>query len=214
MQVINLGHQNSIANQFVAELRHVHVQQDRWRFRTNLERLGCIMAYEISKTLPYQQQTIQTPLAFANTNLLQVQPVLVTVLRASLPYYQGFQNFFDAAPAGFIGAYRKEGAEIKINLEYLATPDLTDQTVILIDPMLATGKSIMRAMHELERHGKPNHIHVAALIAAPEGIEYVQENLKHTATIWTFAIDEKLDHRSYIVPGLGDAGDLSFGEKI
>lgn len=214
MQVINLSQQNTIANQFVADLRNVTVQTDRLRFRTNLERLGAIMAYEISKTLAYQPQTVQTPLAIAHTNLLQAQPILITILRAGLPYFQGFHNFFDAAPAGFIGAYRKEGADIKINLEYLATPDLTDQTLILIDPMLATGKSIIRAMQELERHGKPAHIHVAALIATPEGVKYVQENMKHPATIWTFAIDEKLDHRSYIVPGLGDAGDLSFGEKI
>jgi len=214
MQVINLGQQNSIASQFVAGLRDVQVQNDRLRFRANLERLGAIMAYEISKTLAYQSQLVQTPLATLHANLLHTQPVLITILRAGLPYYQGFQNFFDTAPAGFIGAYRKEGAEIKINLEYLATPDLTDQTVILIDPMLATGKSIIRAVHELQRHGKPKQIHVAALIAAPEGIRFVQENLKHLATIWTFAIDEKLDHRSYIVPGLGDAGDLSFGEKL
>ncbi|KXK23473.1 MAG: uracil phosphoribosyltransferase [Bacteroidetes bacterium OLB12] len=214
MQIINLGEQHSIANQFVAELRDVHIQTDRLRFRTNLKRLGEIMAYEISRTLAYQQQTIQTPLALARANRLQKQPVLITVLRAGLPYYQGFQNYFDAAPAGFIGAYRKEGAEIKINLEYLATPDLTNQTLILIDPMLATGNSIIRSVNELERHGKPAHIHVAVLIAAPEGIRFVQDNLNYPATIWTFAIDEKLDPRSYIVPGLGDAGDLSFGEKL
>ncbi|GIL22440.1 MAG: uracil phosphoribosyltransferase [Bacteroidota bacterium] len=214
MQIINLGEQHSIANQFVAELRDVHIQTDRLRFRTNLQRLGEIMAYEISRTLAYQQQTIQTPLALARANRLQKQPVLITVLRAGLPYYQGFQNYFDAAPAGFIGAYRKEGAEIKINLEYLATPDLTNQTLILIDPMLATGNSIIRSVNELERHGKPAHIHVAVLIAAPEGIRFVQDNLNYPATIWTFAIDEKLDPRSYIVPGLGDAGDLSFGEKL
>lgn len=214
MQVINLGEKNSIANQFVAELRNIQVQTDRLRFRANLEKLGSIMAYEISKTLVYQSQGIQTPLGNIQNNLIQTQPVLITVLRAGLPYYQGFQNFFDGAPAGFIGAYRKEGAEIKINLEYLATPDLIGKTVILIDPMLATGKSIIRAVQELERHGKPAHIHVAALIAAPEGIKYVQDSLKHRATVWTFAIDEKLDHRFYIVPGLGDAGDLSFGEKI
>lgn len=214
MQVINLGEQNSVANQFVAGLRDVHVQTDRLRFRTNLERLGSVMAYEISKTLQYHSQPVQTPLATIQSNVLRAQPILVTVLRAGLPYFQGFQNFFDAAPAGFIGAYRKEGAEIKINLEYLATPDLTGQTVLLIDPMLATGKSIIRAVQELERHGKPAHIHVAALIAAPEGIKFVQDNLKQAATIWTFAIDERLDHRFYIVPGLGDAGDLSFGEKL
>jgi uracil phosphoribosyltransferase len=214
MQVINLGHQNSIANQFVAGLREVNIQTDRLRFRTNLERLGAIMAYEISKTLGYQSQQVQTPLAIMHTNVLQAQPILITVLRAGLPYLQGFQNFFDSAPAGFIGAYRKEGAEIKINLDYLATPELAGQTVILIDPMLATGKSIVRSVQELEQHGKPQHIHIAALIAAPEGIKFVQDNLKQAATIWTFAIDERLDHRFYIVPGLGDAGDLSFGEKL
>lgn len=214
MQVINLGEQNSIANQFVTELRNVQVQTDRQKFRTNLEKLGAVMAYEISKQMSYQAHSIQTPLGITQANLIKNQPVLITVLRAGLPYFQGFQYFFDQAPSGFIGAYRKEGTEINIHLDYLAAPELAGSTVILIDPMLATGKSIVRAVQELERHGKPIHIHVAVLIAAPEGIRYLQDNLKSPATIWTFAIDEKLDHRFYIVPGLGDAGDLSFGEKI
>ncbi|MBX2900534.1 MAG: uracil phosphoribosyltransferase [Cyclobacteriaceae bacterium] len=214
MQVNNLGTGNSVANQFLAGLRDVKMQADRQRFRSNLERLGSIMAYEVSKVLPYAPHALQTPLASTQVNLLTAQPVLISVLRAGLPYYQGFQNFFDAAPAGFIGAYRKEGAHVEINLEYLATPDLTGHTVVLIDPMLATGKSIIRSVRELNRHGKPAHIHIAVLVASPEGIAYLKQHLEQPATLWTFAIDIKLNDRFYIVPGLGDAGDLSFGEKI
>jgi len=215
MNLINLGDQNSIANQFLAEVRDKSIQPDRMRFRKNLERLGEIMAYEISKRLKYQTQSIETPLTRTTVNKLENLPVLITVLRAGLPYFQGFQSFFDNADAGFIGAYRKEGGEeIKIQLEYMATPDLKNKEVILIDPMLATGKSFIRSVHELLSYGTPHHLHIASLIASPEGIQYIRENLTIPFTIWTFAVDEKLDTRFYIVPGLGDAGDLSYGEKL
>lgn len=215
MNLINLGSNNSIANQFLAQVRDQEIQADRMRFRTNMERLGEIMAYEISKKLKYVPRSFETPLKATRINQLKSQPVLITVLRAGLPYFQGFLNYFDDADAGFIGAYRKENAdEIKINLDYLAAPGLDDREVILVDPMLATGKSFIRSVNELLTHGVPEHIHIASLIASPEGIEYIKENLKLPFTIWTFSVDEKLDTRFYIVPGLGDAGDLSFGEKL
>jgi uracil phosphoribosyltransferase len=215
MNLINLGSNNSIANQFLAQVRDKEIQADRMRFRTNMERLGEIMAYEISKKLKYGPRSFETPLKGTMINQLKSQPVLITVLRAGLPYFQGFLNYFDDADAGFIGAYRKENAEeIKINLDYLAAPGLDGREVILVDPMLATGKSFIRSVNELLTHGVPEHIHIASLIASPEGIEYIKENLKLSFTIWTFSVDEKLDTRFYIVPGLGDAGDLSFGEKL
>jgi len=215
MNLINLGDQNSIANQFLAEVRDKSIQTDRMRFRKNLERLGEIMAYEISKKLDYQNQSIETPLTHTTVNKINNLPILITVLRAGLPYFQGFQNFFDQANAGFIGAYRKEGGDqIKVHLEYLAAPDLKDKDVILIDPMLATGKSFVRSVNELLSHGNPRHLHIASLIASPEGVHYIRENLTIPFTIWTFSVDEKLDSRFYIVPGLGDAGDLSYGDKL
>ena len=212
--IYNLGSNNSIANHFLYELRDVSMQNDRMRFRTNMERLGSIMAYEISRKSKYQPRTCRTPLGTVSIPLAE-NPVLISVLRAGLPFFQGFVKFYDHSPCGFIGAYRKEGEdEIAIKLDYLATPSLQDIELILIDPMLATGKSFVECIETLARNGTPRHIHVAALVAAPEGIDYIQSRVKIPLTIWTFAIDEKLDHRYYIVPGLGDAGDLSFGEKL
>jgi uracil phosphoribosyltransferase len=212
--LFNIGKENSIANQFLIELRDKEIQLDRPRFRRNLERLGEIMAYEISRTLRYSKREVQTSLGRLNSNALQ-PPVLITILRAGLPYYTGFQNYFDYSDSGFIGAYRKEGKEeIKINLDYMASPSLEGRIVIVIDPMLATGKSLIRSVNELYKNGLPDHIHVASLIAAPEGIEFVKKELKNNYSIWTFAIDERLNEQFYIVPGLGDAGDLSFGDKM
>lgn len=215
MSLIILGDQHSIASQFLNEIRDKQLQQDRMRFRKNMERMGEIMAYEISKKLDYAECTVNTPLASLNSKKLKTQPVIITVLRAGLVYFQGFLNYFDQADSGFIGAYRKEGEdEIKINLEYLAAPGLEGREVILVDPMLATGKSFVRSVNALLTHGTPSHLHIASLIASPEGVKYVPENLKIPHTLWTFAVDEKLDNRFYIVPGLGDAGDLSFGDKL
>ncbi len=211
----NLTDQNSIAHQFLLELRDKNIQQDRMRFRKNMERLGEIMAYEISKKLEYRKESIETPMGKFNTVVLKTQPVLITILRAGLVYFQGFINFFDKSDCGFVGAYRKEGKEeIKINLEYLAAPSLEGKEVILIDPMLATGHSIIRTIHALLKHGTPSHIHLAVMVSAPEGIKYIEENVKIPFTLWTCAIDEKLNHQFYIIPGLGDAGDLSFGDKL
>ncbi|WP_347157816.1 uracil phosphoribosyltransferase [Pontibacter chitinilyticus] len=205
----------SLANHFIAELRDVTVQGDSMRFRRNLERLGELLAYEISKTLPYTQQTITSPLAETNTMLLTEQPVLATILRAGLPLYQGMLHYFDKAYSTFVGAYRveEENTQLQINMEYLASTNLHDKILILADPMLATGRSLVKAYEGMLRHGKPKQVHFAAAIASPEGIALVQREVPE-AMIWLGALDECLNERSYIVPGLGDAGDLAFGPKV
>jgi uracil phosphoribosyltransferase len=210
-----LTKQHSIANQFIAELRSIHIQKDRMRFRKNLERLGEILAYEISKTMEYKSVEIETPLALSSNEVLKQEPVIVAVLRASLPFYQGFLNFFDKAESGFIGAFREENENtISINLGYHASPDVTGKEVILADPMLATGKSIIKSIDTLLTHGTPKIIHIAAAFAAPEGLDHIASNLKIPHKLWLGAVDERLNSQSYIVPGLGDAGDLAFGLKL
>lgn len=210
-----LGKENSVANQYLRQLRDVTTQHDRSLFRNNLTRLGELMAYEISKTLTYQTQAIQTPLGKTSIELLHQDPVLVTVLRAGLPYFLGFQNIFPMADNGFIGAYRKEeDSDLEINLDYQAAPDITNRMIILIDPMLATGKSFVKSIESLKKNGTPLYIHIAALVAAPEGVMCIEEHVKMPHTIWTWALDEKLNDQNYIVPGLGDAGDLCYGTKL
>ncbi|SDA72375.1 uracil phosphoribosyltransferase [Algoriphagus alkaliphilus] len=206
---------NSIGNQFIAELRDITIQRDRLRFRKNLERIGEILAYEISKSFPYQEKEIQTPLANTKIKTPSIDPVIFAVLRASIPFYQGFLNFFDRAESGFIGAFREEGSnEVAINLGYHASPNLEGKTVILADPMLATGKSFVRSIETILTHGTPEIIHIVAIIASPEGVKYIKENVKVPYKLWLGALDLSLNEKFYIVPGLGDAGDLAFGEKI
>ena len=210
-----LEENNSIGNQFIAELRDVSIQGDRLRFRKNLERLGEIFAYEISKSFPYQTKLIQTPLAKSETKIPSLNPVIFAVLRASLPFYQGFLNFFDQAESGFIGAFREEaGGDIHINLGYHASPNLDGKTLILADPMLATGKSLIQSVESILTHGKPDIIHIAAIIASPEGIKFLKDQMKIPYKLWIGALDQSLNNQCYIVPGLGDAGDLAFGEKL
>lgn len=208
-----LSEQQSIANQFLYELRDKHVQTDRMRFRRNMERLGEILAYEISKHLSYHPSTIQTPLGETSLALLTEQPVLITILRAGIPFHHGFLNFFDHADSGFIGAFRNEGEAITVTVDYASLPPLDDRSVMLIDPMLATGRSLVDAHKLLLRKGTPRHVYIVSLVAAPEGIELVRKSLSASYSLWTCAIDEKLNSSYYIVPGLGDAGDLSFGRK-
>ncbi|MCC9168352.1 uracil phosphoribosyltransferase [Pontibacter harenae] len=205
----------SLANHFVAELREVTVQGDSLRFRRNLERLGELLAYEISKTLPYTTATIKSPLAESQTMLLEEQPVLATILRAGLPLYQGMLSYFDKAYSTFVGAYRVEEAhsELQINMEYLASTNLHDKILILADPMLATGRSLVKSYQGMLRHGKPKQVHIAAAIASPEGVAHVQQEIPE-AHVWLGALDERLNENFYIVPGLGDAGDLAFGPKV
>lgn len=210
-----LSDQPSIANQFLAELRDVHIQQDRLRFRKNLERLGELLAYEVSKTLSYQSRQVQTPLESTQVELPSDQVVLVAVLRAALPFYQGFLNIFDQAESGFIGAFRQEdGEKIAVNLGYHASPNLDDKVLVLVDPMLATGTSCVTALQTLLQHGTPKAIHIVAVFAAPEGVKHLTSHLNVSYRLWLGALDEKLNSNSYIVPGLGDAGDLAFGEKL
>lgn len=213
--VFNLSDNNSIVKQYLSEVRDKAVQRDPSRFRRNMERMGFILAYEISKTLSYTKRVVETPLARTEIETPESLPVLITVLRAGLPFFNGFLDVFDQSPCGFIGAYRKEGGDaVTIKLDYLATPSLEDRDVLLIDPMLATGLSFMQSVQSLLAHGRPRKVYVAALVAAPDGINYIQKNMPVPFDIWTAAIDERLNDKFYIVPGLGDAGDLSFGEKL
>lgn len=209
-----LAEQRSIANQFLVELRDAAVQRDRMRFRRNLERVGEVLAMEISRTLEYEPVTVRTPLGETAIDRLKEYPVLITILRAGIPLHQGFQNIFDHSDSGFIGAYRNEGGQsITVNVDYVAIPPIDGRVVILIDPMLATGKSIVDAQTVLFKRGTPSHLHIASVVSAPEGLRHLKSELKIPYSLWTGAVDEKLNSSFYIVPGLGDAGDLSFGIK-
>ena len=214
-----LNEQTSIANHYLAEIREVAQQQDRMRFRTNLERLGEIMAYEISKKMPYVSSEVQTPLAKSSIELMGQQPLVVSILRAGLPFFQGFCRIFDKADAGFIGAYRAphtSAQDLSVDMDYLSLPEVEGRPLILVDPMLASGKSMVKSLEAILKRGKPAHAFLVSVIAAPEGVDYVQKKMgtEHPFSLWTCALDEKLDERAYIVPGLGDAGDLAYGPKI
>ncbi len=211
--VIVLNKQASIANQFLYEMRHKDIQKDRAKFRHNLKKLGQVMAYEVSKSLQYKKTNVSTPLSTTEVDLINESPVLVTILRASMPFFEGFIDYFDQADAAFVGAYREEGKDISIKFDYLASPNLTGRPLIIIDPMLATGKSLVTVFNKLLEKGLPSSIHFVSVVAAPEGIEYIANRLNKKYTVWTAALDEKLDSLSYIVPGLGDAGDLCYGQK-
>ncbi len=211
-----LGKQNSILNQFIAELRDVNVQNDFMRFRRNLERCGEIFAYELSKVLSYQTVQVQTPLGTADVSVPTDNIVLATILRAGLPLHQGMLNYFDKAQNAFISAYRKydKDGTFRIQFEYISCPSIEGKTLVLIDPMLATGASMLLAYKALLEHGKPLHTHIVAVIGSKEGVNYMKRNLSPSeATIWVGAIDDELTVKSYIVPGLGDAGDLAYGKK-
>lgn len=212
----HLGQENSIFNTFISELRNVDVQKDSMRFRRNLERIGEIFAYEISKELEIEVREIVTPLGIANMNLVKDIPVLATILRAGLPFHQGFLNYFDKADNAFISAFRKHYRDgtFEIQVDYISTPVLDDRILILADPMLATGKSMYLAYQELLANGTPKHTHIVSSIASIQGVEYLQSKLSPVnCTIWVGAVDEELTAQSYIVPGLGDAGDLAYGYK-
>ena len=204
----------SIANHFLAELRDVNVQKDSLRFRRNLQRLGEIIACRISAQLSYTPQSVRTPLGEAPSQLLRDFPVLATVLRAGLPFHQGFLNYFDQSPSAFAAAYRIEGtAQVQVQLDYLSAPSLDERVLILADPMLASGKSLVQTYRAMLRFGTPRQVHIAAVIASPEGLAYVQREIPE-ATLWVAAVDSHLNEQAYIIPGLCDAGDLAFGSKI
>lgn len=212
--LINLGDSDSLIQSYILELRDVHIQKDQMKFRKNLERIGNIMAYEISKTLEWKTIETQTPLGISQTRDLASQPVLATILRAGIPLHQGLLNCFDKAENAFIAAYRKhnDAGEFTINAEYITAPDIEGKVLIISDAMLATGASLVKCINKMLLQGKPKKIHVACAIASKQGIELLEENID--CTIWTAAIDDELTAKAYIVPGLGDAGDLAYGEKM
>jgi uracil phosphoribosyltransferase len=218
MDIVNLSEKNSLVQQFLTEIRDVSVQKDRIRFRRNMERIGEILAYEISKELDYKTVKTQTPLAETTTKTLSTKIVLGTILRAGIPFHQGFLNYFDHSENFFISAFRKHTSEteFEIQLDYVSGPELTGKTLIIIDPMLATALSMEKAILEVVKsHGMPDKIIIVATIATKFGVEYLKDKMSgFPCKLWTAAIDPEMNEKSYIVPGLGDAGDLAYGEKI
>ncbi len=218
MTINILNKQNTVLNKFIRQIRDKQIQKDSMRFRRNLERIGEITAYEISKVFSYEEHVVETPLGEALVQEINDELVVATILRAGLPFHQGFLNYFDDAGNAFVSAYRKskKDGSFTVKVEYISCGNLEGKTLLLVDPMLATGSSLVLAYEALcERGGMPKHTHVAAVIASEQGIDYVQKHMPHqTTTIWVAAVDEELTSRSYIVPGIGDAGDLAYGEKI
>lgn len=212
--IINLSQQHSLVSNWVAELRDTEIQQDRMRFRRNLERIGEVIGYEISKTLPFEEKAVETPLGISTSKLLKEQPILATILRAGIPLHQGLLNYFDKADNAFISAYRKhhKDGSFEIRLEYISCPDVEGRIIIIADPMLATGASLVKTIHTLKEEGSPKEIHIACAIACTVGIEYVKRE-QPSVKIWCGDIDDELTAKGYIVPGLGDAGDLAYGSK-
>ncbi|MBP7152750.1 MAG: uracil phosphoribosyltransferase [Paludibacteraceae bacterium] len=217
MKIINLSENNSILNQFIKEIRSVEIQKDSMRFRRNMERIGEIMAYEISKAMNYVEEKVQTPLGIAPVQIIDEKVVISTILRAGLPFHQGFLNYFDASENAFVSAYRKyrDSENFDIFVEYIASPGLEGKTLILTDPMLATGSSMEQTFSALTTRGFPSKIHIATVIASRQAINYITTHFpKDITTVWAAAIDPEINSHSYIIPGLGDAGDLAFGEKL
>ena len=213
--VVNLSQQHSLLSNWISEVRDEEIQKDRMRFRRNLERIGEVVAYEISKVIPFVEKEIETPLGTATCKILKEQPVVATILRAGLPLHQGILNFFDRADNAFISAYRKHDKDgtFEISLEYISCPELEDRILIISDPMLATGASLVKTIHYLRAEGRPKEIHIVTAIACTVGIEYIIRE-DPTVTIWCGDIDDELTAKGYIVPGLGDAGDLAYGVKV
>ncbi len=220
MKVINLSEHNSILNDFLKQIRSVDIQNDKMRFRHNIERIGQVMAYEISKTLTYKDETINTPFEAMTIPQIQNKIVLAAILRAAIPFHHGFLRFFDEAENVFISAYRQYGRnkngnqEIQIVTEYLAAPSVEGKTLIIVDPMLATGMSLEVAYKAILERGMPSDVHIASVIASQAGIRYLKKNLPKNITLWCGAVDPILNEKKYIVPGLGDAGDLCYGSKL
>ena len=215
MTVINLSEQPSLLSQYLKEIRSKHIQRDPLRFRRNIERIGQLMAYEVSKALQYRPENIETPLAMTQVATIQDPIVLGTVLRAGLPMHQGFLSMYDLAENAFLSAYRKMGLNgLEIVSEYLAAPNLTGKTLILVDPMLATGMSMEVAYEALLKHGTPKSLHICCIIGTEQAVSFLDGNMPNDAFLWCAAIDPELNDKKYIVPGLGDAGDLCFGTKL
>ncbi|WP_372765940.1 uracil phosphoribosyltransferase [Lutibacter sp.] len=211
-----LDKKKSILNKFIAEIRDAEIQKDSMRFRRNIERIGEVLAYELSQSLDFENETVTTPLGTTIVKVPKKDIVLCSILRAGLPLHNGLLNYFDEAENGFISAYRKHinEDEFEIVVEYFASPNLDDKILILADPMLATGQSIVSVYEGLKKHGAPKEIHLACVIGSVEGIEYVKNHFPENTKLWIGTVDDKLNDKGYIVPGLGDAGDLSFGYKL
>jgi len=211
----NLSEKNSIFNHFISEIRDQSIQKDAMRFRRNLERIGEVLGYELSKTLSYSEHKIVTPLGIAETELLDDQPVIATILRAGLPLHQGVLNYFDKAESSFVSAYRKhhKSGEFEIHVDYLASSKINGKTLIITDPMLATGQSMLSVYKALLKMGVPNKIHLVVAIASQEAVDFVMSKMPRNTELWVGVIDAELTAQSYIVPGLGDAGDLAYGTK-
>jgi uracil phosphoribosyltransferase len=218
MEVINFSERPSVLNQYMAELRDKKYQQNRLLFRNNIQRIGQLMAFELSKTLDYRPKTVTTPLGTLDILLPHDELVIATVLRAGLPFHEGFLQVFDHADNAFVSAYRmytnREHTEVGVHTEYMASPSVKNKTLLIVDPMLATGGSMAASIEALQKTGKPRKIHICCVIATPEGIEVVKEALPENATIWCAAIDPGMNVQKYIVPGFGDCGDLCYGEKL
>lgn len=217
MNIHNLSLQNSILNQFISEIRDVNIQKDSMRFRRNIERIGEVLGYEMSKSLSFDPKVVETPLGNCKIDLPQKDIVLCSILRAGVPLHNGLLNYFDAAENAFISAYRhhEENPEsFEIIVEYLACPDLENKTLILADPMLATGKSMHATYEALKPFGTPKAVHLVSIIGSQQGVNYVNENFDDNTHLWIAAIDKRLNKFGYIIPGLGDAGDLAFGKKL
>lgn len=217
MQIHYISEANSVLNHFLGQIRNIKVQNDSMRFRRNIERIGEVMAYELSKDLHYRDIEIQTPLDIKKTTEIEDQLVLCSILRAGLPLHLGFLNYFDDAENGFVSAYRyhpNNDAEFEIKVEYQAVPNIENKNLLLIDPMLATGQSMVAVYNTLMKKGTPKEIHIAVVIAAPEGIAYLEQHLPDNIHLWVATLDEKLNEKNYIIPGLGDAGDLAYGNKL
>ena len=217
MIIHNFETQNSILNQFIAEIRDINVQKDAMRFRKNIERIGEILSYELSKALTYNNKTIQTPLGSKKMSLCENELVLCSVLRAGLPLHQGLLNYFDKAENAFISAYRhhpRRSDEFEVIVKYFASPSLSNKILVLTDPMLATGKTLENTFKALKSHGMPKQIHIISVIGSKEGVNYIKKIFPKDTHLWIATIDEKLNNKGYIIPGIGDAGDLAFGVKL
>ncbi len=218
MKIINFAEQNSVINQYMAELRDKSYQKNRLLFRNNIQRIGEMMAYELSKVLEYKPKTVTTPLGTIDINLPKDDLLIATVLRAGLPFHEGYLHVFDKAANGFVSAYRmytnREHTEVGIHTEYMAAPSSKGKTLVIVDPMLATGGSMAASYEALVKTGTPRHVHIACVIATPEGLEVLRQTLPDDATVWCAAIDPGMNANKYIVPGFGDAGDLCYGEKL
>lgn len=217
MHIHNLSEEQSLLNYFVSQIRDKVIQKDRLRFRRNIERIGEVLGYELSKSLSYTKKSVSTPLGESTLNVFENSIVICSILRAGIPLHNGLLNYFDMAENAFISAYRKhEGSSSNFDIEvkYMASPDLNSKTLILADPMLATGRSLVSTFNALQKCGHPDEVHIVSIIGSKQGVNYIADKFPENTHLWVVAIDDVLDHRGYIVPGLGDAGDLTFGEKL